>query len=772
MNEIEKEQKKIYDDQTKAFMKDRKANAAEKIKPLDPLKAVAGGYVQESMYDGWESVKSKTGHTVHIKSENSARNSKLRVHSAYLSKTGAPISYETGKYDKQKLRKRIMDGEFDKHFPAKKVNESVAHKVGDTVYATHPIKRYTTMTGKVTRIGNALTTITHKDGSTGTYPHKDVSGKYETLNPNKSGRSESVDESEFKGTPKVSTDKYSWGTMKTIHHGQDFSIPLHPEHHQAISKLKDSESHSFQDETKAKWTATRKGDTVHFAGKQGYHTAVPHASLHEDVNEVRLSYDDFMKGRSPIPSKSDDELAVHAKKKPAGPGSGTWKKLIKTEIEKRKRNESMDEGRFDADKKEWQKQNAKPKQLGKTEKYFSTRHTTKGTGAADKEKGVAEGFGDYIGRKLQVKTTKGKPDPKNAPRWASALGQTPQGAWHWLEKDGPLETPDSDRYFPLSGKTEFTGFRQNRGYGQGRYMGDSVETLPTFKEFLTEDLHPAAQSLLKHIKPEHHGIYKPYLKKKVFNGSYKDRSDVLKAAGDAGHLKESLDEGTLEKSSLSKLWNKHKDSDYTSDQGYGNGSNSMKHNSKAAEVIYNHVASKHGKHVADDMKTHSNLSTYVAEYGHGKDARDAEKEMQSLRKKHGISESVFDWKKNKSEVDWKSDDKKTDKSGEHKGTYGSDTHVAPNDRKADGTSNVPKKSVGRPAGEYQGQYKIDRAKREDPKNKEELSKKIMAAKAKNFATRKDPNSDYSIGKEFQQGLQAAIKKRQEELWHANPANKK
>ena len=42
------------------------------------------------------------------------------------------------------------------------------------------------------------------------------------------------------------------------------------------------------------------------------------------------------------------------------------------------------------DKKEWQKQNAKPKQLGKTEKYFSTRHTTKDTGAADKEQGVAE----------------------------------------------------------------------------------------------------------------------------------------------------------------------------------------------------------------------------------------------------------------------------------------------------------------------------------------------------------------------------------------------
>jgi len=55
-------------------------------------------------------------------------------------------------------------------------------------------------------------------------------------------------------------------------------------------------------------------------------------------------------------------------------------------------DEQLDETSPEADdKKEWQKQNAKPKQLGKTEKYFSTRHTTKDTGAADKEQGVAEG---------------------------------------------------------------------------------------------------------------------------------------------------------------------------------------------------------------------------------------------------------------------------------------------------------------------------------------------------------------------------------------------
>lgn len=336
MNDIEKEQKKIYDDQTKAFMKDRKANADEKIAPL---------------------------------------------------------------------------------------KEEVTHKVGDTVYATHPVKRYTTMTGKVTHVGRTLTTLTHKDGTTGTYPHHDVNKDYEVLHPNpytkerekranesvseefkdqagatkksaesrakvkhdlektfgkkkmfkttgdkanfkhevetlrsnvgnekwrnesmdesfepgktvytshtdkilkgkiigkdtdnkdqyivqhKDGRHsvhqdnihpqrklagymhEDVSESEFKGTPTVKTDKYSWGTMKTIHHGNSFSIPLHPEHHQAISKLKDGESHSFKDETKAKWTATRKGPTVHFAGSVG-HTAVPHESLHEDTKHMKFS---------------------------------------------------------------------------------------------------------------------------------------------------------------------------------------------------------------------------------------------------------------------------------------------------------------------------------------------------------------------------------------------------------------------------------------------------------------------------------------------------
>lgn len=100
-----------------------------------------------------------------------------------------------------------------------------------------------------------------------------------------------VQESSFRGTPKVETQKYSWGTMKTIHHGMDFSIPLHPEHHQAIAKLNDGESHSFKDETKANWTATRDGENVNFKSKNGYKTSVPMNSLKEETDIVE-GYDD------------------------------------------------------------------------------------------------------------------------------------------------------------------------------------------------------------------------------------------------------------------------------------------------------------------------------------------------------------------------------------------------------------------------------------------------------------------------------------------------
>ena len=82
----------------------------------------------------------------------------------------------------------------------------------------------------------------------------------------------------------VKTQKYSWGTMKTVHQGSDFSIPLHPEHHQEIAKLKDQQEHKFKDETGRHWTAKRSGDDVHFKGANGGNsTTVKHSTMSEEV---------------------------------------------------------------------------------------------------------------------------------------------------------------------------------------------------------------------------------------------------------------------------------------------------------------------------------------------------------------------------------------------------------------------------------------------------------------------------------------------------------
>jgi hypothetical protein len=101
----------------------------------------------------------------------------------------------------------------------------------------------------------------------------------------------------------VSTKKYSWGTMKTIHHGSDFSIPLHPEHHKEIAKLKDEQEHNFKTEDGKHWTARRKGDDVHFQGaNNGGTTKVPHSAMKE-------GYDDNRRGFGKRP-REDDEYHV------------------------------------------------------------------------------------------------------------------------------------------------------------------------------------------------------------------------------------------------------------------------------------------------------------------------------------------------------------------------------------------------------------------------------------------------------------------------------
>ena len=104
---------------------------------------------------------------------------------------------------------------------------------------------------------------------------------------------------------KVETKKYSWGTMKTVHHGSDFSIPLHPEHHQAIAKLKDQQEHKFKDETGRHWTAKKSGDNVHFQGANGGGTThVPAHTMHEGYDH------NFNRRGFGKPPREDDEYHV------------------------------------------------------------------------------------------------------------------------------------------------------------------------------------------------------------------------------------------------------------------------------------------------------------------------------------------------------------------------------------------------------------------------------------------------------------------------------
>ena len=131
-----------------------------------------------------------------------------------------------------------------------------------------------------------------------------LKGKQHKIDKNKNGK---IDAQDFKLLQKeeselteatVKTQKYSWGTMKTVHHGADFSIPLHPEHHKAIAKLKDEQEHKFKTEDGKHWTARRKGDDVHFQGaNNGGATKVKHSDLKEETEideaEDRMARSDY-----------------------------------------------------------------------------------------------------------------------------------------------------------------------------------------------------------------------------------------------------------------------------------------------------------------------------------------------------------------------------------------------------------------------------------------------------------------------------------------------
>lgn len=51
----------------------------------------------------------------------------------------------------------------------------------------------------------------------------------------------------------------------------------------------------------------------------------------------------------------------------------------------------------------------------------------------------------------------GQPAHYLAPEWATHIGRTPEGAYHWLERNSVVESDSVLHYFPDAGRTEFTG---------------------------------------------------------------------------------------------------------------------------------------------------------------------------------------------------------------------------------------------------------------------------------------------------------------------------
>lgn len=138
-------------------------------------------------------------------------------------------------------------------------------------------------------VDNAMKNIKPKNEETEV--QEELKGKQHKLDKNKNGKLDAHDfkllrkeEQELDEAVTVKKHNYSWGKMVTVHHGSENSYPLHPEHQEAIRKLKDGEHTSFKDETNRKVTAHREGDKVHLSGAgSNKKTTVSHSHFSESV---------------------------------------------------------------------------------------------------------------------------------------------------------------------------------------------------------------------------------------------------------------------------------------------------------------------------------------------------------------------------------------------------------------------------------------------------------------------------------------------------------
>lgn len=104
------------------------------------------------------------------------------------------------------------------------------------------------------------------------------------------------------------------------------------------------------------------------------------------------------------------------------------------------------------------------------------------------EETVEEGIGSMLG----LSTTKGKPDWKKAPKWATHLGRTHEGAFHWLDKNTELTNKSSDSYYPNAGKIKFSGHVDTKkGIGYVEQKPTNEETIKQMEDALNEVLNPS-----------------------------------------------------------------------------------------------------------------------------------------------------------------------------------------------------------------------------------------------------------------------------------------
>jgi hypothetical protein len=135
----------------------------------------------------------------------------------------------------------------------------------------------------------------------------------------------------------VKSSTHHWGKMMTVHHKASHSYPLHPEHQEAIRKLKDGEKTRFEDETGKKVTAHREGDKVHLSSNQSgsAKTTLAHGHFKESIDEETISERDEGKPGLNFKKIASKAAKKYGSKEAGNRVAGTIRKkvLAKEEIE-------------------------------------------------------------------------------------------------------------------------------------------------------------------------------------------------------------------------------------------------------------------------------------------------------------------------------------------------------------------------------------------------------------------------------------------------------